>query len=111
MDTTSLTIAHAAWSLDGYIDETEPMRHVVISVNPFRIGRSPELALSLRCRTVSKLHAEIIQRDGGLWIKDLGSTNGTFINGKRVTEAEPLNEGDLVQFGKIILHVNQKRAE
>ena len=111
MNTIPLSITDALWVLDGHVDESEPMRHVAISVNPFRIGRSPELALCLQCRSISKLHAEIVLCDDGLSITDLGSKNGTFINGKQITEAEALQDGDLVQFGKVAFRVSQELTE
>ncbi len=111
MNTIPLSITDSLWVLDGHVDESEPMRHVAISVNPFRIGRSPELALCLQCRSISKFHAEIVLCDDGPSITDLGSKNGTFINGKQITEAEALEDGDLVQFGKVAFRVSQELSE
>ena len=111
MSANSVTVTDAAWVLDGYVDDSESMRHIVINVSPFRIGRAPDLTLSLQCRTVSKFHADIIRRDGTLTITDLGSTNGTFINGERVEGTATLTDGDLVQLGKIVFRVGQEVSE
>lgn len=108
MNTIPLSITDSIWVLDGHVDDSEPMRHVAISVNPFGIGRSPELALCLQCRSVSKSHAEIVLCDDGLSVTDLGSKNGTFINGKQITETEAIQDGDLVQFGKVAFRVSQE---
>ena len=65
---------------------------------PFRVGRSPELSLSLPVNGVSKVHAEIRHDKGELWLHDLESTNGTFVNGERISEPTRLEEGDVIQF-------------
>lgn len=55
--------------------------------------------------TVSRLHAEV-QRNGSLLtVRDLGSTNGTFVNGTRITDETPLRPGDRVQFGAVAFRV------
>ncbi|MEU0331942.1 DUF1707 and FHA domain-containing protein [Streptomyces sp. NPDC006193] len=68
--------------------------------HPLRIGRDPANGLRLNHETVSRLHAEL-RRQGGLWVlRDLGSTNGTTVNGRRVTGAVVVREGDQVAFGR-----------
>lgn len=62
------------------------------------IGRDPSCYLPLNHPTVSARHATIFKQDGGLMIRDLGSTNGTFVNGQRVAQA-PLKSGDEIQIG------------
>jgi ABC-type multidrug transport system ATPase subunit/pSer/pThr/pTyr-binding forkhead associated (FHA) protein len=64
----------------------------------FLIGRDPKAYLHLNHPTVSYHHAQIIQQDRGLVIKDLSSTNGTFVNGQRITQAM-LTSGDQIQIG------------
>ncbi len=54
---------------------------------PFCIGRDPECALRLHSSRVSRRHAEIVIEEGQWWIVDLGSTNGTFVDGVRITRA------------------------
>lgn len=51
---------------------------------------------------VSTLHARLFQRSGDSFVEDLGSTNGTFVNGDRVTSATRLKRGDRVQFGQTV---------
>lgn len=55
--------------------------------------------------TVSQLHARIFRRDGKLMVEDLGSTNGTFLNRKRVSAPTAMRKGDRLQVGKTILEV------
>ncbi|NPV55448.1 MAG: FHA domain-containing protein [Anaerolineae bacterium] len=62
------------------------------------IGRDPQSSLPLDSPLVSWHHAELARSDGGIQITDLGSTNGTFINGKAVQRAI-LKQGDQVQIG------------
>ncbi|MGW4567953.1 FHA domain-containing protein [Streptomyces sp. NPDC004561] len=69
--------------------------------HPLRIGRDPANGLRLNHETVSRLHAEL-SRHGGMWIlRDLGSTNGTTVNGRRVIGSIVVREGDLVAFGRV----------
>lgn len=68
---------------------------------PLRIGRDPANGLRLSHETVSRVHAEL-RRQGGLWVlRDLGSTNGTTVNGRRVIGAAVVRDGDQVSFGQM----------
>ena len=51
---------------------------------------------------VSTVHARIFRRDGDVYVEDLGSRNGTLLNGEPVTHAAPLRRGDHVQFGHTV---------
>jgi pSer/pThr/pTyr-binding forkhead associated (FHA) protein len=65
-----------------------------------RIGRGAENAIRLDAdTTVSNRHASIDSRRDGLWVEDTGSTNGTFVNGARVTSARLLHPGDVIRVG------------
>src|SRR5688572_28784405 len=68
------------------------------------VGRSSDLDMVLVEEMVSRRHARIQLIGGSVNIDDLGSTNGTFVNGERVTHAE-LQEGDRVLIGSNILKV------
>src|SRR3954469_9888302 len=68
------------------------------------VGRSSDLDMVLVEEMVSRRHARIQLVGGSVNIDDLGSTNGTFVNGERVTHAE-LQEGDRVLIGSNILKV------
>jgi hypothetical protein len=54
---------------------------------------------------VSGRHALLEPRADGLWVSDAGSTNGTFVNGARVTDARLLHRGDVVRIGQTDLQV------
>lgn len=62
------------------------------------VGRIPPADLLLEDDSVSRRHAKIVRSGGRFWVIELGSANGTFVNGDRVSEAE-LSPGDVVRFG------------
>ena len=64
-----------------------------------RIGRSPEAEVFLDDVTVSRNHALLVRRRDGVYIDDLGSLNGTYVNRKRI-ESHKLQDGDELQVGK-----------
>ena len=76
---------------------------------PIRIGRAPECELVLKDSRVSRRHARLHARDGVLVLTDLGSTNGTRVNGHRVTEVV-LGAGDRIQIGETSLVVEAAPA-
>ncbi len=63
------------------------------------IGRTPDAAVFLDDVTVSRNHALIVRRRDGLYIDDLGSLNGTYVNRRRI-ESHKLEDGDEIQVGK-----------
>ena len=67
------------------------------------IGRSAELDMVLVEDMVSRKHAKIGCQDGKVFIEDLGSTNGTFVNGEKISRSTWLKEGDRVLIGTSIL--------
>ncbi|MEN3608279.1 FHA domain-containing protein [Plantactinospora sp. ZYX-F-223] len=64
-----------------------------------RIGRAPDNDIVLDDLLVSRYHAELLRTPAGLNLVDLGTRNGTFVNGRRVTTAE-VRPGDLLSFGR-----------
>jgi tetratricopeptide (TPR) repeat protein len=64
----------------------------------FTIGRGAENSLCVQATVVSRSHAELIRVGANYLLRDLGSTNGSFVNGDRVTE-RMLNDGDTLRFG------------
>ncbi len=65
----------------------------------FTIGRTQDCDLRIADLSVSRLHAQLSRGEDGWLLSDLGSHNGTRVNGWRVREPVPLRTGDLVQFG------------
>lgn len=73
---------------------------------PTRVGRGAENGIRLDGdEFVSSRHAVIEPRPDGLWVSDTGSTNGTFVNGARVTDARLLQDGDVIRIGQTDLKV------
>ena len=86
------------WLLTGRISETELPVSVTIDPLPFRVGRRPGSSLTIPRHTISAAHAEFLTRDHRLIVRDLKSTNGTFVNGQRLEGEILLHDNDLVQF-------------
>ena len=75
-------------------------------VVPTHVGRGAENGLRLDDDDfVSSRHARLDPRPDGLWVEDVGSTNGTYVNGARVTTARLLQSGDVVRIGQTDLQV------
>ena len=70
-----------------------------LSEDRLTIGRSPDASVFLDDVTVSRNHALLVRRRDGLYIDDLGSLNGTYVNRRRI-ESHKLVDGDELQVGK-----------
>jgi EAL domain-containing protein (putative c-di-GMP-specific phosphodiesterase class I) len=91
-----LTTALAAVAyLEHYPESGEGAHRLLLEHLPFCIGRSASAHYCINSRHVSKEHAQIVRDGERILIRDLGSTNGTFVNGQRVQEAL-LSHGDIV---------------
>ena len=70
------------------------------------IGRASGCQVALEGdKAVSQLHARLFRRDGRLYLEDLGSTNGTYLNAKKVSGPVALQRGDRLQVGRTVLEV------
>ncbi len=69
-------------------------QQIVVDNPPFVIGRSEDCDLTIESNRISRRHVEILHDDDGYKLRDLGSTNGTLLNGQRIEEAR-LCDGDL----------------
>jgi hypothetical protein len=56
---------------------------------------------------VSTVHARVFHRDGEVWVEDLGSRNGTLLNGQALVHASPLRRGDQLQFGRTVIEATK----
>lgn len=73
----------------------------MIAADHVAIGSAPGNALVMSDPTVSRRHAEILRRKDRLFLSDLGTTNGTFVNGDRISAPVELRDGDLIRFGAV----------
>src|SRR5206468_4622123 len=73
------------------------------------VGRAVTSDVPIYDPTISRRHAEVSLADGGVKVKDVGSSNGTFLNGARITEAIAL-ENDVITFGKVAFRVKEVSA-
>jgi len=101
----------ATWWLEQCGESEGSASAVPLVSFPFFIGRCEDMCLTLHCRTVSGTHAEIQRIDDSLTIRDLNSTNGTFINGKKVAAPVTLASGDLIQFGRVALRLTRAATQ
>jgi DNA-binding winged helix-turn-helix (wHTH) protein len=76
-------------------------RRVLLPAGSTTVGRDPEAGVWLDVPSVSWRHARIEVAAGGITIEDLGSTNGTFVRGRRVREETALAHGDTLRFGQV----------
>jgi pSer/pThr/pTyr-binding forkhead associated (FHA) protein len=79
----------------------------------FVFGRGPECHIRPNSELISRQHCLLkVQADGNLIIRDLGSANGTLVNGSRLVGERPLVDGDTLQLGPVVLQViTQPRAD
>ncbi|HKP63172.1 MAG TPA: sigma 54-interacting transcriptional regulator [Polyangiales bacterium] len=112
---TSVTLAHSGSGYPGRVLEIArcallslngPRRgeEVIIDRECFRIGKSPDNDLVLADETVSREHCEIVRDDKGYLLRDLGSTNGTLLDGAEIREGY-LRAGVVIRVGRVELKV------
>jgi pSer/pThr/pTyr-binding forkhead associated (FHA) protein len=67
------------------------------------LGRAPGCSIVLDEQYVSQVHSRVFQRDNSVFVEDLGSTNGTWLNGVRAVAQMHARPGDRIQIGNVIL--------
>jgi len=102
---TIATKSQTRWALKGATAAGGQIRIWELRDAPFRIGRRSVADLTLKSPIVSGIHAEVICRGGSVFIRDVGSTNGTWVNGRRITNDFALSEGDVIEIGDAILRL------
>jgi len=96
------------WFLEGYVDNQPVVRRVPINQVPFTIGRRPGLNLVLTKNCISRVHAEILESDGKLVLRDYNSRNGTYLNRVKIGGDAPLAPGDILHFGSVEFQVSME---
>ena len=90
------------------IVEPEALRGRTYDVaDELTIGRAAGCQIPLDDSYASQLHARLFRRNSELLVEDLGSTNGTFLNRKKVDSAVPIRKGDRLQVGKTVLELTK----
>ena len=90
------------WVVHTVMRLTTTNQHFDVRGETVKIGRAPECLIQISPElgaSVSRVHSEILIADGGIAIRDPGSRNGTFLNGKRLEAPHPLTKGDLIMLG------------
>ncbi len=89
------------WCLTGCLPPARTLQSIVIDSDAFVIGRRPGVNLQVSSVRVSGRHAEILRVGDHLFIRDLGSTNGTFVNRRRVRQPTPIGDGDHIEIADL----------
>ncbi len=94
--------------LEHFAEMGGPMQRVLLLALPFVLGRSETAGHTIYSSKVSKEHAAIVLVDGRYVVRDLNSTNGTFVNGERIDE-HPLNDGDIIHVAHVEFRFRHQR--
>ncbi len=100
----------ARWFLEGFLEPSRTLNRIAVNAFPFVVGRVEGLPLTLHGAAISRRHAQLIEQDGALILQDLGSTNGTFLNRKRLEHPSPLCDGDIIHIGDYEFRVMDELA-
>jgi len=88
-----------------------PPRHVTLQLLPLVIGRSAPAEIVLEGSTVSRRHCKLEKHGDSVVLTDLGSTNGTFVNGERVTAPVVLEDGARIGIGAHALNYHRRSQQ
>src|SRR5215468_9076049 len=81
-------------------------RRETFDKNEINVGRVQGNDLMLPKGNVSKHHARLLYRDGRFIVTDLKSTNGTYVNGRKIAQATIVREGDKIYIGDFVLRLD-----
>jgi hypothetical protein len=105
IDRTMVVGAVPRASLQLRVVSGVPPASAPVAGSRFVIGRLPSCGLTLDDTTVSREHAALVRRGDSWWVVDLGSTNGTKVNGRRAAE-QPIAVGDRLELGDVVLELD-----
>lgn len=89
------------WMLHSNDDTAGALTFRLLPGSIKTMGRAPRADFIVDAALVSRLHCRFTLADSGLRVEDLGSTNGTFVNGEKIDGAKPLAGGDRVKVGRV----------
>jgi predicted component of type VI protein secretion system len=94
------------WYLEGYFHADGSIQKQYVDDFPFVIGREDKLPLTVAMSSVTRRHAVITQNPlGSLFLDDMGSSNGTFVNHERIRAPALLCHGDVIHLGNVEMRV------
>jgi len=97
------------WVLEGYFGQSsDAFQRMTLKQFPAKVGRDPLLPLAIVKSEISRAHAEFFEQHNGLFLRDLGSTNGTFVNHQPLKGTIELRHGDVVHFAHYEVRVLQE---
>src|ERR687896_167383 len=96
-----LRVLRAVWA------ELKPPPPAPPPAPPAPRGRAAGCQVALEDNYVSQLHARVFTRDGGVWVEDLGSTNGPYLNDQRVSAPLAVRRGDQLKVGSTVLELKR----
>ncbi len=106
----TLSALDLGWTLTECSEQSPHRRSLMLQSRSMSVGRSNEADLTIQSSSVSKSHARIMVEGDALWVEDLGSTNGTYVNGQRVTRSV-LASGDLLGFANVLYRVGRSQMD
>ena len=92
-----------------FVESTPMHGREVTLLSGITLGRD-DCDVVLSDPEVSRRHAVVAESPDGFTIEDLGSTNGTWVNGERIDHPHPVRAGDEVRFGNTVWHVREAAA-
>jgi sigma-B regulation protein RsbU (phosphoserine phosphatase) len=93
------------------LDDDGPPRRIPLYSLPSVVGRTPPADVVLEGNTVSRRHCRLELKDGQIQLSDLNSTNGTFVNGERLTEPATLADGAAINIGAYRLRYHRRAQD
>ncbi|WP_437229155.1 EAL domain-containing protein [Planctomicrobium sp. SH661] len=102
---TAAPKARDGWFLIGCLPPVKSLSEIKINSPTFVIGRRSESDLQIASQCVSARHAEILRIGPHLFIRDLGSTNGTYLNRRQVKQPTPIAAGDHIEIANVEFRV------
>lgn len=101
----AVPFAKRDWAMEGCLPGHDTLSKISLRNVTVVVGRDPQGDICLASPNVSKRHAQFVMSGSQVSLQDLGSTNGTFVNGQRLEGVTVLKEGDLVQFADVELRL------
>jgi EAL domain-containing protein (putative c-di-GMP-specific phosphodiesterase class I) len=101
----------SVWTLTGQLSPGARPRCIRMQAMPFRVGRRTDVSLCISRQSVSSVHAQFDAVDDSLFLTDLQSRNGTFVNGDRVIDRLEVRHEDLIQFADMPFRLGRQLNE